>query len=74
MENSVEKNNVNRVSKSLKLKIKVYRCYDDHEAPSSSNTTVYLSWLLHLEDVLGGKVHSWSVFSREHEKLWSSQC
>ena len=28
-----------------------------NEAPSSCKTTVYLSWFLHSEDVLGGKVH-----------------
>ena len=27
------------------------------ESPSSFNTTVYLSWLLHSEDSLGGTVH-----------------
>ena len=30
-------------------------CYDENEAPSSSNTTAYLSWLLHSEDIMGGK-------------------
>ena len=29
----------------------------DHKAPSSFNTTVYLSWLLHSEEAPGGKVH-----------------
>ena len=31
--------------------------------------TIYLSWLLHLEDVLGEKFHT-----GEHEKLWSLEC
>ena len=48
---------INRESKSLELTIWLYRCYDEHEAPSSCNTTVYLSWLLHSEDVLGEKFH-----------------
>ena len=50
-------NHVNRESKSLELKIYLYICYDEHEAPISCNNNVYLSWLLHLEDVLEGKVH-----------------
>ena len=72
-------NHVNRESKSLELTIYLYRCYE-HEAPSSSNTTIYLSWLIHSEDVLGGKVHRWGKFhtwwvhSCEHKNLLSSQC
>ena len=27
------------------------------EAPSSCNNTIYLSWLIHLEKILGGKAH-----------------
>ena len=30
----------------------------NNEAPSSCNTTVYLSWLLHSEEIMGGKVHA----------------
>ena len=54
----LRENHVNRESKSLDLTIWLFRFYE-HEAPSSCNTTVYLSWLLQLEDVLGGKVHTW---------------
>ena len=55
-ENSVEgKPCINRESKILAIKIYLYSCYDEHEAPISCNITVYLSWLLHSEDVLGGK-------------------
>ena len=36
---------------------------------SSCNTIVYLSWLLNLEDVLGGKFHAWRVLSCEHENF-----
>ena len=43
MENNVEKKNVNRESKSLELTIQLYRCYGEHEYPSSCITTVYLS-------------------------------
>ena len=53
----LKENHVNIESKSLDRTIELYLCYDEHEAPSSCNTTVYLSWLLHLEDVLGGKFH-----------------
>ena len=57
-ENSVEgKPCINIESDSLELTIMLYMCYDKHEAPNSCNTTVYLSWLHHSEDVLGGKVH-----------------
>ena len=42
--NSVEgKQCINRESKSLEIIIKLYICYDEHEAPISCNTTVYLS-------------------------------
>ena len=34
-----------------------YLCYGEQKDPSSCNTTVYLSWLIHLEYVLEGKVH-----------------
>ena len=37
---------INRESKSLELKIKLDIFYDEHESPSSCNTTVYLSDLL----------------------------
>ena len=36
---------INRESKSLEPTIYLYRCYDKQEAPSSCNTTVYLSHL-----------------------------
>ena len=66
-ENSVEGNPcINIESKSLELIIQLYICYDEHEAPISCNTTVYLSWLLHSEDYLVGKV----VLKCEHAKLW----
>ena len=46
MENSVEgKPCINRRSKSLELTIYLYSCYDEHEVPSSCDTTVYLSGL-----------------------------
>ena len=51
-------NHVNRESKRFELKIKLYICFYEDEAPKSCNATVYLSWLLRSEDVLGGKVHS----------------
>ena len=58
MGNSVEgKTCINREIKSSELTIQLYLCYDDHEAPSTYNTPVYLSWLIPLEDVLGGKIH-----------------
>ena len=34
---------INIESKILELTIYLYRCYDEYEAPSSCNTTVYLS-------------------------------
>ena len=30
-------------------------CYEEHEAPISCNTTVYLSWLLHSEGKFAGE-------------------
>ena len=43
-EKSVErKPYINRESKCDDLTIKLYSCYDKHEAPSSCNTTLYLS-------------------------------
>ena len=50
----LRENHVNRESKSLDIIICLYRLYE-HESPSICNTTAYLSWLLHLEYVLGGK-------------------
>ena len=46
-ENSVEvKPCINREINILELTIKLYSCYDEHEAPSSCNSTAYLSsWL-----------------------------
>ena len=42
-ENCVErKPYINRKSKSLEITIQLYSCYDENEAPSSCNTTVYL--------------------------------
>ena len=41
---SVEKKPcINRDSRNFNLKILLYLCYDEHEPPSSCNTTVYLS-------------------------------
>ena len=57
---------VNKESKSLELTIYLYRCYE-HEDPSSCNTTVYLSWLLHLEDIMGENFHTWWVHTCEHD-------
>ena len=37
------------VQTALDITIQLYRCYDEHESPSSCNTTVYLSWFLHPE-------------------------
>ena len=34
---------INWESKTLEIKIYLYLCYDEHEAPRSYNTTVYLS-------------------------------
>ena len=46
-EKSVEgKPCTNRESKRLNLTIQLYSCYDEHEAPRSYNTTVYLSNLI----------------------------
>ena len=57
-DNSVEvKPCINRECSIPEIKIYFYRCYDEHEAPSSCNTTVNLSWLLHSEYVLGGEFH-----------------
>ena len=43
MKNCVEgKLYKNRESKSLEIKVYLYRCYDEHASPSSCNTTVYL--------------------------------
>ena len=64
----------NRESKSLAFIIQLYRCYDEHEASSSCDITVYLSSLLYSEDVLGGKVHTRWVHSCEHEKLQPLHC
>ena len=33
----------NRESKSFELTIYLYRCYDEHEGPSSCNANIYLS-------------------------------
>ena len=45
MENSVEGELfINREGKSLELTIYLYLCYNEHEAPSSCNNTVYLSY------------------------------
>ena len=74
-ENSVEgKPCINIESKILELTIQLYICYDENESPSSRNTTVYLSWLIHSEDVLGGKVHRRGkvVLSCEHENFGCS--
>ena len=57
MEISVGKKHANRESKILDLTIQLFRCYDEHEYPISCDTNVYLLWLIHSEDVLGGKVH-----------------
>ena len=47
-ENSIEgKPCINKESKNPEITILLYICYDEHEAPSNCNTTVYLSWLLH---------------------------
>ena len=52
MENSVEgKPFINRESKSLELKIYLYRSYDEHEAHIGCNTTTYLSILMVLMPV-----------------------
>ena len=64
----LRENHVNRESTSLEFSIQIYICYE-HESLQIFNTTVYLSRLLHLEDVMGWKVHS-----DEHEKLWLLQC
>ena len=52
----------------IEEQILLYICYE-HESPRSCNTLVYLSWFLHLENVLGVKFHT-----GEHENLWLSQC
>ena len=57
-ENSVKgKPFINRESKSNKIKIYFYSCNDEHEAPSSCNTTEYLSGcsdpLLFLSTIFG---------------------
>ena len=41
-------------------------CYE-HKALRSCNSTVYLSWFLYLEDVLGGKGHTRWVHTYAHE-------
>ena len=53
----LRENRVDRESKSLGITIQLYRRYDEHEAPISCTNTVFLSWLTHSDDVLGGKVH-----------------
>ena len=47
-----------------KIIISQFSCTDviNYESPSSGSTIVYLSWLLHSEDVLGGK-----FYASEHE-------
>ena len=46
-ENRVEgKPCINIESKSLELTIYLYSCYDEHEAPRSCNTDVYLSTII----------------------------
>ena len=67
-ETVLRKNHVNRESKTLDLTIKLYRSYE-HKYPSSCNTTIYLSWLLHLEGVPGVKVHT-----SKHKKWWPWKC
>ena len=46
MENTIERKHVNRESKTLDLKIWLYKCYDENESPISCNITFYLSWFL----------------------------
>ena len=43
MEKVLRENHVNRKSKKLYLTFQLYRCYDELEAPSSCNTTVFFS-------------------------------
>ena len=38
----------------------------NNEVPSLCNPTIYLLWLLHLEDVMGIEVHT-----GEHENYWT---
>ena len=64
----LRENHINIESKSLEIKIQLLRYYE-HKASKSCNTTVYLSWLLHLEDILGGKFHTWWVHTCEREKI-----
>ena len=48
MKNIVERKPcINRETKILELTIKLYLYYDEHEAPRSCNTTVYLSLSKH---------------------------
>ena len=44
-ETVLRENHIDRESKSLNLTIYLYICYDEHEAPISCNTTIYLSYI-----------------------------
>ena len=42
--------------------------FQDKLSYQQFNTTIYLSWLIHSEGVLGREVHT-----SEHDKLWEFQ-
>ena len=74
MENSTERKLcISRESICFDLTIYLYGCYDEHESPRSCNSTVYLSWLIQSDDVLGGTFHKRKLTNCEHKKLWLSQ-
>ena len=54
---------INRESNALEPTAQLYLCYDEHESLTSCNTTVYLSLLLHSEELLLGKFHRWENFT-----------
>ena len=68
-ENSVDRKPYKQRKKYQEIIIYLYRCYERYEAFRSFNTTAYLSWGLHSEDILEEKVHT-----HEHEMFWSLQC
>ena len=51
-------NHANRKIMRLDIKIYLFRCYE-HEDPSSCNTTIYLLWLIHSEEVMGVEGRTW---------------
>ena len=62
----LSENHVNIENKILELTIYLYICYDEHEAPSICNITVYLSKSSLEQDVLHKKNGKTDIFIWNH--------